>query len=165
MANGNPNISRQDVHDAVSAAYPADHAAAIQGHPGGIDAEVLRPIQQQLGMAALGQGQGDPSLDLPADPSVARPLAYALSAQRNYQLADQAAADARAIGMPETADAVLSVAAAHGETPAETSRSKIAVRDAHLAGIVDAAKRKVAAKHFSQALMTHGSRHKGAKPK
>jgi hypothetical protein len=53
----------------------------------------------------------------------------------------------------------MSVAAAHGSTPEQTVAAKAAVRDTHLAGIVDEAKRRAAARHFTHSLMSHGSHH------
>jgi len=157
IANGNPAHTRAAVHAAIHAAYP-DDAAAIIAHGergGGIDRAVARNVQAKLkdisGSSEPTAAGGDQT------EAIIRAAKIAASADGYHKMAVSKAAQARASGDHDVADAIEAVAGAHGATHEENVAAK---QTALHKAIPDHHRRAATAHHFTHRLMTHGPRPK-----
>lgn len=136
-----PGATRQNVYDAVDAVHSPETAAALKANMSGADAAHLQPVIEHLrSQQAPSSGTREIQMQRQWDAGKAR---------YEDNVASQIA-EARAVGLPDTSAALAEVGITKGQT------AKAAIRDAHLATILDAAKRSQAAALFSKRLMEHG---------
>jgi hypothetical protein len=136
-----PGATRQQVYDAVDAVHTPETAAQLKGNMSGADAEHLQPVIEHLAASQPG-ANGTQEIAMPKQWEAGK-AAYQSDVSRQ-------AAEARSVGLPDTAAALAAVGITKGQV------AKAQVRDAHLASITDGAKRAQAARMFTKRLMHHG---------